>query len=151
MGSIGEICERDVVVTRREATVAEAAKLMRDYHVGSLIVVDRSRGGLPVPLGIVTDRDIVIEVTAVGLDHDTITVSDIMPRELLTIRADEDALEAMRQMRRRGVRRLPVVNEDGRLLGIVTFDDLLDEITFELSELTRTVTREQAREASERR
>jgi CBS domain-containing protein len=151
MTTVGEICGHDVVVATPEMTVSEAAKLMRHRHVGSLVIVEKMNGGLRTPVGIVTDRDLVVEVTAVGLDPNTITVGDIMPRELVTVRADEAVLGALQLMRAKGVRRLPIVNEDGRLLGLVAFDDLLDVITDELSDLAKVVAREQAREATGRK
>lgn len=147
----GEICVRDVVVATRDTTVTEAAKLMRQQHVGSLVIVDRTEEGLRVPLGIVTDRDIVIEVTATELDPATITVGDIMPAEVVTVRGDADVHDALQVMRRKGVRRLPVVTGDGRLIGLVALDDLLEHVAAELSELIKVIEREQAREAKARR
>jgi CBS domain-containing protein len=146
---IGEICSRDPVVAAPDATIAAAARLMRQHHVGSVIAVAGT--GVRVPLGIVTDRDIVVEVTATDLDPNTITVGDIMRREMVTVRADEGVLGAMRIMRANGIRRLPVVNADGKLLGVVAFDDLLDVVAEELTALNKVVGREQLREASERR
>jgi CBS domain-containing protein len=104
-----------------------------------------------VPLGVVTDRDIVVEVTATDLDPNTITVGDIMRREIVTVRADEDVLEAMLIMRTNGVRRLPVVTAEGKLLGVVAFDDLLDLVTEQLTLLNKIVPKQQSREAVERR
>ena len=150
MTMIGEICTRDPVVATLEVTIAAAARLMRRHHVGSVVVVTDS-GGMSVPLGVVTDRDIVVEVTATDLDPNTITVGDIMRREIITIRAEEGLLEAMQIMRSNGVRRLPVVNAEGQLLGVVAFDDLLDLVTEQLILLNKIVPREQAREAVERR
>ena len=151
MTTIGEVCMRDVIVGTSEMTVAAAAKLMRHHHVGSLVIVDRVDGGLGIPLGIVTDRDIVVEVIATGLDPNTMTVGDIVRGELVTVRADAGTLVAMHMMRTKGVRRLPVVTEDGRLVGLVAFDDLLVLLTEQLSELTKLVGREQAREATARK
>lgn len=148
---VGEICERDVVVCARDATVVTAAKLMRHHHVGCVVVADRTNGGLGTPLGILTDRDIVLGVTALDLEADVITAGDIMLRDLCTVRADQDVLDAMHIMRSKGVRRLPVVNGEGLLLGIVSFDDVLGHVTEQLSELTRAVGREQAHEAVARR
>src|SRR5687767_10947923 len=125
MTTLGEIYNRAVVVATPEMTVSEAAKLMRSRHVGSLVVVSNTNVGLRVPVSIVTDRDLIVEVIAVDLDPKTITIGDIMPRRLFTVRADEDPLDAIHIMRSRAVRRLPVVNDQGRLLGIVAFDDLV--------------------------
>ena len=151
MTNIGELCMRDVVVGTSDMTVAAASKLMRHQHVGCVVVVDRMNGGLDVPLGVVTDRDIVVEVTATGLDPNTITIGDIMRGELVTARADESPVHALQLMRAKGVRRLPVVTEDRRLVGLVSFDDLLELVTLQLSDLTKVVRREQAHEARARR
>lgn len=151
MTNIGELCMRDVVVGIPEMTVAEASKLMRHQHVGCVVVVDKMNGGLDVPLGIVTDRDIVVEVNAMGLDSNTVTMGDIMRGELVTARADESPFQALQLMRAKGVRRLPVVTEDARLVGLVSFDDLLELVTQQLSDLTKVVRREQAHEATERK
>ena len=151
MTMVGEISMRDVVVATRETTVADAAGLMRRRHVGTLVIVDTTNGGGPRPHGIVTDRDIVVEVVATGLDPRTITIGDIMRRELGTAHAADDALDALQAMRTKGVRRLPVVNEQGLLLGLVAFDDLLDLVADQLAALKKIVGREQAREERERR
>jgi CBS domain-containing protein len=149
--TIGEICTRVTVFTRRDTTVADAAKLMRQHHVGSLVVVEDVNGGRRVPVGIVTDRDAVVEVMATGLDPNTITVGDIMVQDLVTARESEGVLETMQIMRYKGVRRLPIVGKSGELIGIVSIDDLLEVLAEELSELAKVVAREQARETTTRR
>ena len=149
--TIGEICTRVTVFTTRDTTVADAAKLMRQHHVGSLVVVEDINGSKRVPVGIVTDRDAVVEVMATGLDPNTITVGDIMVQELVTARESEGVLETMQIMRYKGVRRLPIVGKSGELIGIVSIDDLLEVLAEELSELAKIVAREQARETTTRR
>ena len=149
--TIGEICTRVTVFTTRETTVATAARLMRHHHVGTLVVVEEMNGGKRVPVGIVTDRDVVIEVMATGLDPNAITVGDIMGQELVTARESEGVLETMQIMRYKGVRRLPIVDKSGGLVGIVSIDDLLEVLAEEFSELAKVVAREQARETSSRR
>lgn len=151
MTTVGELCDRDVIVTQPDTTVSEAAKIMRAQHVGSIVIVENLNGGLRVPVGIVTDRDLVIEVMSVDLDAKAITVGDIARRELFTVDAEESAAKAIQLMRSKGVRRLPVVTAEGRLLGLVAFDDVLEAVTGELSELTRVIGREQAREAATRK
>jgi CBS domain-containing protein len=149
--SIGEFCNREVVYALRETTVVEAARLMRSHHVGSLVVVDQIGTGKRKPVGIVTDRDIVVEVTATGLDPKTITTEDIMSSQLATVREEDTVEQTMEMMRFKGVRRLPVVDRDGGLAGIVTIDDLLELVAENLVELTRIVSREQAEEARGRK
>ncbi|MGE5523929.1 MAG: CBS domain-containing protein [Rhodospirillaceae bacterium] len=151
MATIGELCNREVVVAAPGTTVTAAAKLMRRHHVGSIVVVDEAEAGMRIPVGIVTDRDIVMEVCAPELDPDLITVGDIMSRELVTAAEDEGVLETMEIMRYKGVRRIPVVGPDRQLTGIISVDDLLDVLAEELGELTKVLAREQAREAATRR
>ncbi len=148
--AIGEVCNREVVCASRDTTVQAAAKLMRHYHVGSLVVVDEV-SGKRIPVGIITDRDIVIEVDATELDPKVITVGDIMVPELATVPESEGVLETMEVMRFKGVRRLPVVGSDGQLAGIVTIDDLLEILAAELTDLSRIVSKEQAREVHGRK
>jgi CBS domain-containing protein len=149
--TIGTLCSREVVFATREMTVAAAAKLMRGHHVGSLVVVAELNGGKRVPLGIVTDRDIVVEIVAMELDPGVITLGDIMAEPVVTAREEEGVLEAMEIMRYKGVRRLPVVGRDGQLVGILTIDDLLEVMAEQLGELARVVKRELTREAVERK
>lgn len=151
MTTIATICNRSVAFTMRETTVAAAAALMRHGHVGSLVVVESMNGGRRVPVGIVTDRDIVVEVIATGLDPATITVGDIMAPDLVVGRESDSVFETLETMRFKGVRRLPTVDADGQLIGIVTADDLLEILAEGLGELTKVVAREQSRENAERK
>ena len=151
MATIASICNRDVAFTTRETTVAAAAKLMRHGHVGSLVIVEQLNGGKRMPVGIITDRDIVVEVIATGLDPAVITVGDIMAQELVVGRESDSVLETLEIMRFKGVRRLPTVDADGQLIGIVAVDDLLEVLAEELNELARIVAREQSHEASARK
>ncbi|MBI4196167.1 MAG: CBS domain-containing protein [Betaproteobacteria bacterium] len=151
MATIGEICNREVVFAARGTPVTAAAKLMRQHHVGTVVVVEEAGGDKRLPVGIVTDRDIVVELVATQLDADTITVDDIMVPELVTARETEGVLETMEIMRYKGVRRLPIVGGDGQLIGIVSIDDLLEILAEQVTELVRIVEREQAREARARR
>ena len=146
MSTVGELCKRAVVVATSAMTVADAAKLMRHRHVGSVVVVEHDSGGAVRPVGIVTDRDIVVEVTASDVDANELTVADVMSQELVTVKPDLDALEALQTMASRGVRRLPVVTERGTLIGIVAFDDLLKGLEKRLAALSRVVVAEQQSE-----
>ena len=151
MGNVGEICNREVIVTGRDTSVLEAARLMREHHVGSIVVCDPLNGDGRLPVGIVTDRDVVVEVVAPELRADTITVGDIMGARLVTVPEHERVGQALEIMRARGVRRLPVVGADGRLTGIVAVDDLLELFADALGDVAKVVSREQAREAATRR
>jgi CBS domain-containing protein len=151
MTTIGEICNREVVLAARDTPVVEAAKLMRQYHVGTVVVVDEVNGSRRLPIGIVTDRDLVVEIVATELDAKTITVGDVMASDLVTARESEGLIEAIEIMRYKGVRRLPIVGEAGQLVGIVSIDDLLEILAEQMTDLTRIVSREQAHEAQARR
>jgi CBS domain-containing protein len=148
--TVGEICNRVVTVAERATPLADAAKLMREHHVGSLVVVE-NRAGARVPVGILTDRDIVVAVVAGGVDPATLTAGDVMAGELLTVREQDSEFDALQLMRRRGVRRLPVVGADGALAGIVTVDDLLEIVAEQLDDVVRAITSEQAQERRARR
>lgn len=148
--AIGEICNREVVIVTRETPVPEAARLMRRYHVGDLVVVE-ALAGRRRPVGIVTDRDIVIEVVAMDVAADGLTVGDIMSAEVATVRESEGVYETLRYMRDKGIRRLPVVDRDGWLQGIVTLDDLLILLAEEMSAMAKLVARQIDREQATRK
>ena len=148
--AIGEICNKEVVYVNRDVTVHAACKLMRHYHVGSLVVVDEV-DGKRVPAGILTDRDIVVEIDATDLDPKVITVGDIMLPELVTVAENQGVLETIGIMRFKGVRRVPIVDAENRLIGIVTIDDLLEVLAEELTDIARIVSREQSHERQARR
>lgn len=148
--SIGEICNRKVVVMQAEELVAEAARLMRDQHVGSVLIVDE-QDGKRVPVGIVTDRDLVVEVIAPELDPEVITEGDIMMTGFAVAKEETGVFEAIQYMRAKGVRRLPVVDIEEKLVGIVTLDDLLILLLEELDALAKLVVREQQNELAVRR
>ncbi len=147
---IGDICNREVVYVNRDVTVNAACKLMRHYHVGSLVVVD-DVNAQRVPVGILTDRDVVVEIDAMDLDAKVITAGDIMSSALVTVQENHGVLETIEIMRFKGVRRMPVVNAEGRLVGIVTIDDLLAVLAEELTDIARIVSREQSHEQQARR
>ncbi len=147
---ISEICNREAVVVQRNETTLEAAKLMRRHHVGDVVVVEEV-GGVRVPVGIVTDRDLVVEIVAPELDQAAITVGDIMAPDLVTVKENTGVFEAIQYMRANGVRRLPVVYENGGLAGILTLDDLLEILAEELQALARLVRQEQNKETVSRR
>ncbi len=147
--AIGEFCNREVVFATREMSLPEAAQLMRKHHVGDLVVVD-DVDGKRVPVGIVTDRDMVIEVIAKSLDFDEFSVGDIMSPQLVSVQEKEGVFETIRLMRAKGIRRIPVVNQDGGLAGIVSADDMLDLLAEEMAELAKVAPREQQREAKTR-
>lgn len=133
---VGKLCIVDTVSCTRDETVQGAALLMRKHHVGDIVVVDEPDGERS-PVGIVTDRDIVVSVIALGLDPLGLEVGDIMSDDLLVAGEHEDVDSVIERMRQRGIRRVPVVGEDGRLAGIVSADDLLGYLAEEMEDLSR--------------
>lgn len=146
----GEICNREVVIARRDTSLTEAAKLMREHHVGSLVVVVE-RGVERVPVGILTDRDIVVAAVAKELDVRRLTVAEVMSSGVFVVREQDGLAEVLRAMREHGVRRVPVVTPSGALAGILTIDDMLELVAEELGDFVRTVGHERVREARLRR
>jgi len=132
--SISEFCVRDVVCTTRSATIAKAAALMRQFHVGDVLVVDET-DGRRIPVGIVTDRDIVIEVVATGVDPRLLKVGDLVQRPIVTVTEDRSYGDTIRLMTVNGVRRMPVVDRTGNLVGIISVDDMLRQLAIPLAAL----------------
>ncbi len=145
--SAGEYCNRDVVVIDRTESVRKAIDLMRTHHVGDVIVVDKTNGASK-PLGILTDRDIVLEILAEDVDLEAVNVGDVMSYELQTVDEDTKLLDAIKVMRTKGIRRLPVVDSQENLVGILAVDDVLGLIAEQLSDLVGLITRQQARESA---
>jgi CBS domain-containing protein len=145
---IERLCRRDLTLAYQDELIHEIAKRMRERHVGSVIVVPRESSGAPV--GVLTDRDIVVEVLAAGLDYRTVSVGEVMTREPATVREDDDVVDALRIMRTYGVRRLPVLSRSGALAGIVAIDDLLQFFAGQVDDVVRAIGREQSQEAQAR-
>lgn len=142
--SLRELCETEVVTASDAEPVAHVARLMRDEHVGAVVVLDARR-----PVGVVTDRDLAIEVLGGGLDATT-PVRDVMSPDPVCVRIDSGLADAAQLMREHGVRRLPVVDARGDLYGIVSLDDLLALLGEELASLAAAVGHERLRECRER-
>lgn len=133
------------VATIQEGTsVLDCAKAMRALHVGSLVVVNEKRQ----PVGMITDRDISIEVVALERDPKTLIVDDVMSAPVCTAYADETVVDALARMREQGIRRLPVVDKDGVLCGIVTANNIVEEISEQLDSIVRAVKSSKTREQS---
>ena len=143
---VGEACNRDVVISDRNDLISDAAKLMRHHHVGDVVVVEE-RDKKYFPVGILTDRDLVVEILANEIAPETLLVGDVMTFDLIVAKEDESLLEAIKRMRDKGIRRMPVVTNEGTLAGIITMDDLLDLLAEQLADLVAMVDRGQRRES----
>lgn len=142
---IGEICNREVVFATEDMSVKEAAELMRDNHVGSLVVIREADLGRIV-IGMMTDRDIAIVAVARDFDPQSLRVGDIMSSDVVTVRPDASVNDVLHTMRQRGVRRVPVTTHDDVLIGIVTLDDLLEILAEEMQGFVQAITSAQQRE-----
>lgn len=148
--TLNDICTLNVAFCARDTNLLQAARLMRERHTGTLVVVDDPQG-VRTPAGIVTDRDIVVEALANELDPAKTSVAKIMGTRLVIGNAAETLTEAIERMRLHGVRRLPVVDRTGCLVGIVTLDDMLTLHARQAAALAEIVSKEQTHEQRGRR
>lgn len=147
---VEQFCNQEVATAAPDTDIAEAARLMRSRHVGALVIVD-PHAFQREPLGIVTDRDLVVEVLAQEAPIGALTVSDVMSSNLGTVSEQDDVWEAVARMSELGVRRLPVVNERGELAGILSVDDVLEWFAEAMSRLRGLIGREIWHESKTRR
>lgn len=139
-----EVLQRDVITVRPFDELLSAARLMREKHVGYLVVVEPAVADATFhPVGVLTDRDIVVETIAREIEPRSLRVEDVMTRNPVVARADEPLAVALSEMRRMGVRRLPVIGSHGELVGVVSLDDALATLTAQLQDLAGTIRSEQ--------
>lgn len=147
--TIATICRREVITINAGASLRAAANLMREHHVGALVVTAESAGHEQV-VGVITDRDIAIEILARNLDPADVTVGQLASRQLAAVPLTADIAQAVALMREVGVRRLLVTEADGRLAGFVSADDLLEALAAQLGMLAGALRSGIAREGTER-
>jgi len=145
-----DVCTLDVVCCRAETRAVDAARLMRHRHVGDLVVVD-DPDETRIPLGIVTDRDLAVEVLGNDLDPAETTVGSLMRHPVVIANESEDTSQLLERMRAHGVRRVPVVDDRGGVVGIVTLDDVLKHLVDEAGALLEIMNRGRKREQLARR
>jgi CBS domain-containing protein len=146
---VAKICQRNAVTVRQFDDLITAAELMRERHIGYLVVVEPEVAeGTFKPIGVLTDRDIVISVIARQADPRALRVGDVMTRQPV-LAAESDSLDAaLESMRRIGVRRLPVVGNRGQLVGVLSLDDVIDALATELAHVAGSIRNEQRIEAA---
>ncbi len=144
---VRDYANMNVICCEADTPIAEVAALMRHHHVGDIVVVDTQIEGARVPIGIVTDRDILVETIALGVEAKLFTASDLMSAPVTTVQENASLGEALAVMRGKKVRRLPVVNQAGSLFGIITTDDVLNLIAAELSMVAGLVAEQPVRES----
>ena len=145
----GDICKRQVTVAYKHTSLVAAAQLMREDHVGSLVVVDDENGSRQVR-GLITDRDIVVAVVATGLDPEALRLDEIMSVGLVTALETDSLLDLSRAMREGGVRRVPVVGARDELMGLVTMDDVFKILAQEMNLLAGAFSTEIRHEREQR-
>ena len=126
-------------------TITACAKRMHAEHVGCLIVVEKNDGS-QFPIGMLTDRDITIEVVAFGLDPQALTAGDVMSEKPAVVEEDDDLLDVLARMRERGARRLPVTRPDGALVGVIALDNVLEALGEQLDGMIGVLKAQQTRE-----
>ncbi|MCE0723749.1 MULTISPECIES: CBS domain-containing protein [Legionella] len=146
---VGEYCNRNVVVINGNESVKNAAELMRSYHVGDLILLEEQKNK-KVPIGIVTDRDLVIEVMAAGVKPDSLLVRDILTEPFTYVYENDSLFDALEMMHSKKIRRLPVVDNDKTLIGIITLDDFIEILAETMVNVVDVVKLQQKKEARQR-
>ncbi|AXR78514.1 CBS domain-containing protein [Natrarchaeobaculum sulfurireducens] len=131
---VENLARSDVVTASKDESIENLASMMDDHSVGSVVIADDDE-----PVGIVTDRDLTIEVVAAGKSADSVTAADVMSSDLCTIESDEGFYRATELMSEHGIRRLPVVDTSGQLEGIITVDDLNELLADEHQQLASVV------------
>lgn len=145
--NVGEVCSREVYIFKADEPLANAVAEMMKRHIGAIIIVETGPDRVR-PVGIVTDRDVVRGQVSLKKDLPSLTVRDVMTSAPLTVSETSGMAEAIEHMRVRGVRRAPVVNDSGDLVGIVSLDDLLPMVAEELGALARLVGSQARREGA---
>jgi CBS domain-containing protein len=138
-----------VAVVEPDTTALVVAQLMRQHHIGAVVVVDAAEKSRPV--GILTDRDLVLGLMAEALDPALFTAGDIMSVNLVLARPEMDTMDAAQLMKQHQLRRLVIVDEQNRLVGIATMEDLLELLTRELAHMAAGVVGARDREIRQRK
>ncbi|WP_409314129.1 CBS domain-containing protein [Pseudomonas putida] len=145
MMSIGKYCNRDVVTAPPGISIYAAARMMNQYHVGDLVLAEHVDGERCRPIGLITDRDLALRIIARNPpDQEDLQAVDVLPRPLITANQNEDLFDVILNMRRANIRRIPVVDDFGLLVGIATADDLVGLLSDHLHELS-LLNRQQSR------
>jgi CBS domain-containing protein len=144
---VGDMCTRNPATVSTSATLAEVARLMRDRHIGSVIVT-KAPLDRPVVTGVITDRDIACAQLDRRSDLASLSAEQVMTRDPLVINEEDPLDKAIEKLRARGVRRAPVVSAAGALIGLISTDDLFGCVARELMLLARLVTLQPRQEAA---
>lgn len=128
---VGDLVERDVVCVAQDASIIDAAKLMREHHIGDVVVINDDNE----PVGIITDRDVVVETLAQSVEAEDLCVGDIMSSSITCAKEEDGIYDIIRLMKENGVARVPIINTQGTLVGIITAKKILQLLVNELNDL----------------
>ncbi len=142
---VRDVAVHTPVTALSSETITDCARRMHAEHVGCLVVVENT-DGTPFPVGMLSDRDIAIEVVAFGLDPKALTAGDVMSEKPAVVEEDDDLLDVLARMRDRGARRLPVTRPDGALVGVIALDNLLEALAEQLDGMVGVLKAQQTRE-----
>jgi CBS domain-containing protein len=140
--SMGSICSREVVIAQTDESLRAAAELMSAHGVGCVVICDENKQSKRIPTGMLTDRDIVMAILHQHKGLDELFIGEAMSRDPLVIHDTEEVDEAIERLRAHGVRRAPVVDAQGALVGIVSLDDLLEVIAEQLDNVVHLIRRQ---------
>lgn len=140
-----DICRSDVVTADEHTSLYEVSRLMRQYHIGD-VVITRSGNSGQAPIGMITDRDIVVRGIACDVALDEVAAGDLSAQDLVTVRPEADIFEIVSTMNAHAVRRV-VVGNDAGYIGIITFDDILWALSLLVSNLSAVTERQIQRES----
>jgi predicted transcriptional regulator len=132
--SVGQYCDREIGLVSQGSSILEAAQIMRNCHVGEVVVV-KQHNGKNIPVGIITDRDLVIEIIAMEVNVDQISVGSIMSLEMITVNEDKSLRDTLEVMQLNGIRRSPVVDKSGALLGLIKIEDILEVLSHDMAKV----------------
>ena len=145
----GDLCTRETVIASRSSSLTEAARLMRERHVGSLVIVEERPSGR-VPVGLITDRDLVTAVLAPDVDMHALRVDDVMNNEPVAVLEQASLFDALAAMRGRGVRRVVVTDAQGLLQGVLALDDIIEVVAEQMQAIAKALASGRPREAQRR-
>lgn len=145
----GDLCTRNTVFAYTHLALNEAARLMREQHVGCLVIINETVMGRAV-VGMLTDRDLVTAVIAKDMDPRQFRVGDVMSSDIATVRETDSVMDALTVMRHKGVRRVPVTDARGMLAGMLTIDDIFGAVADQMRALVDAIETEQMREKRNR-
>ncbi len=135
--SLGNLCRREIICVNLGTSVKEAVKLMEEKNVGCVIVI-----GSDKPVGMLTDRDILLRVMNKGLDPQKTTVDNVMSKDIVALREDMGLFEALEQVKGKSIRRFPIVDANGALKGIMTLDDIIFLLGKEMADVSSIIEKE---------